>query len=300
MGWNPVGFHLIDLGLLKRAAVRAESELATQAASTQKVPATSQIATNQLASAAAIYFSQTNRGHLQMPSKNAEPTRPEPDEHPRENINQQAPSLPDWRHWRESGGQRMWQAVLLSLNVNATAKDRDSLKVNDPAKYAEYERRCKVAIARYGVHEQLPAIAHPMSGRMIRERYVLFDRFLAFARDVGWDGLEAFERGLGFAPVAALSDSTVGMSTEITKGWRYDRVRMGALLKLLEDVARGTADGKALLHGGQISLIRVGQEMANIIDEAAKAAAPGKRLAGYGADGNRKSLTAARDALKDV
>ena len=42
------------------------------------------------------------------------------------------PEIPDWETWRQRGACRLWQAVLLTLNIKPTTENRDSLAEEFP------------------------------------------------------------------------------------------------------------------------------------------------------------------------
>ncbi|MFM0072592.1 hypothetical protein PQQ86_15660 [Paraburkholderia sediminicola] len=211
------------------------------------------------------------------------------------------PSPPDWKTWREKGGGRLWVAVLLSMNVNPTVQNRHVLRANDAERYKEYRRRCEVAIARYSVHEHLPAIEHLRAGKNPGDRFVMFDKFLAFAKDIGWNDLSMFEAGLSSTEVAlATTASSTHSLEDAPKGERYDLVRMGALLTLLEKALQGDSDiDRALLiSGGKLNKSQIAKEVNKIVASTAKR--HGKpSISGFGAEANRKRFRAAAAALDD-
>ncbi len=129
----------------------------------------------------------------------------------------------------------------------------------------------------------------------------MFDRFLAFAKDIGWNDLSEFEAGLSSTevsfPVGALSTHSL---EDAPKGERYDLVRMGALLTLLEKTLQGDSDidRALLLSGDTLNKSQVAKEVNKIVASTAKQ--HGKTsVSGFGAEANRKRFGAAITALDD-
>jgi hypothetical protein len=211
------------------------------------------------------------------------------------------PAVPEWKTWREKGGGRLWVAVLLSMNLNPTVRNRKVLLASDPERHKEYKRRCEVAMARYGVHTLLPTVEHLRAGTHAGDRFVAFDKFLAFAKDIGWDDLGEFEAGLSSTEATSASKATSTHSLEdAPKGERYDLVRMGALLALLEKVLQGDkdVDRSLLIAGHQLNKSQVAKEVNKIVISVAKQ--NGKTgVSGFGAEANRKRFGAAITGLDD-
>ena len=56
------------------------------------------------------------------------------------------PETPDWEFWRQRSACRLWQAVLLTLNVEPISENRDALVEGLPDRYDEYRRRRDIMI----------------------------------------------------------------------------------------------------------------------------------------------------------
>ena len=234
-------------------------------------------------------------------ASNPEETVPKLDQKDETSVENRKLQLPNWRLWREKGTARIWNAAMLSLNLHPSANNRALLRTVDPDRHKEYKHRSEVAIHRYGVHPHLPKMEHARAGTNPGDYFVELDRFLSFAKDMGWSDLAEFESGLCGVDATSTAESTVIHSlSEAPKGERYDLVRAGALLTLLEKVLQdnGEVDRRFLLSARRINTRQVAKELENIV--LSVAGRYGKNsVTGFGEEANRKRLKAAMDALED-
>lgn len=211
------------------------------------------------------------------------------------------PEIPEWETWRQRGACRLWQAVLLTLNIKPTTENRDSLAEEFPERYVEFRRRRDIILTQYDLHPLLPAMTHARAGIGRSEQYVSLKNVLHFAKDIGWRDLGHMESGLTHKAVYSTSGDLVEVTDELSdlpKGEQYNLVRMGALLKILEKYLQPTEElnkGK-LLIGKAINFSALGKEMQAVIAEAAHKK-NAKTIALFTEDTNRKQLGAAKKAL---
>lgn len=231
---------------------------------------------------------------------------------PREQINGDLPQndeipeipqlkRPDWRRWREKGTGRIWYASMLSLNLHPSVENRTLLKTIAPETYEEFKHRSEVAIHRYGRHAHLPTIQHVRAGERPPDQFVEYEKFLAFAKEMNWSDLSAFEEGISGNKPTSSENTTRHTTDDLPKGERYDLVRTGALLVLLERVLSGDrkVDEKLLFSGAQLNISQVSKELHEIITSVARQNEKNS-VAGFGVEANRKRLTAAANALRDA
>lgn len=211
------------------------------------------------------------------------------------------PELPDWEFWRQRGACRLWQAVLLTLNIEPTSENRDALVEGSPDRHNEFRRRRDIMLTQYGVHPLLPAMDHARAGRGRSERYVSLKNVLHFAKDIGWRDMGTMEAGLTHQAVYSTSGNLVEVTNELSdlpKGEQYNLVRMGALLKILENYLQPAEElnRSRLLTGKAINFSALGKEMQAVIAEAARKKNT-DTIPLFTEDANRKQLGAAAKAL---
>ncbi len=100
----------------------------------------------------------------------------------------------NWQHWRDSGFVRLWQAAMLSLNYEPTKENKDALKETNGGDYNEYLRRRRVLTKRYDHHQHLTKVEHQLQGGKVSEKYVGWDGFINFSREIGWRELTLDEQ----------------------------------------------------------------------------------------------------------
>ena len=147
------------------------------------------------------------------------------------------PERPDWEFWRQRGACRIWEAVLLSLNVEPTKANRDQLLSSGSQSGDEYERRREIVNVQYGVHPLLPTMEHARAGKVGSGRYISLLKLLEFAKEIGWRDTRDFENGLSRSTVHLPGGQIVEVEQEVDdlpKGERYMLVRMGALITIFE------------------------------------------------------------------
>lgn len=229
---------------------------------------------------------------------------------PNESDPERAPvlPLPRWIHWRQSGACRLWMAVVLTLNVEPPKKAGELKKMLSDEKYREYKDRKLVAIRQYGVHHLLPLIEHHAAGANPGEQYVDLQDMLAFAQQMGWDGLAPMVEGITGLPPNTI-DSKVDELRTVThisdedekrpKGHRYTLTRMGALLELLEEWAKsGNRLPDDLLRKDKLNLSALARNAESTIQKKAKTY--GKTNASvFGSDVIRKEFSAALKELDE-
>jgi hypothetical protein len=209
--------------------------------------------------------------------------------------------LPDWEFWRQRGLCRLWQAVLLSKNIEPSIANLDDLQENDNVSYLDYRRKREILLVQYGVHPLLPRTEHVRAGQNPANHYISLLKLLEFAKDIGWRNLTEFERGLSRSTVILPSGETVDVEPELedlAKGERYTLVRMGALLKILERCLQPDqlSNKMKFLSGKNLNLSALGREIESEIALAANAKKTAT-VSRFKDEANRKQLAAAEKAL---
>jgi hypothetical protein len=212
-----------------------------------------------------------------------------------------SPTPTNWKKWRNNGGGPIWTAVLLSMNIHPTKQNIELLPTVDPVRNKEYRSRIDTVSHQYGVHPCLPLIQSAMRyGTRVIDRYVKFDEFLEFAKEMDWENLGEFEAGL-YPNVVALSAQTsmVHSAGDLSKGDRYNMVRMGALLELLSKVVLEEIGAKSLVRNGDLNMSAVARQVKEIVLSFVK---EGDKNSIYGFDeeSNRKHFGKATKELKDI
>lgn len=215
------------------------------------------------------------------------------------------PTEPRWSVWRQSESCRIWQAVLLTLNIEPPSKSdflRHTLKKNV---YQEFKDRRLIAIRQYGVHQLLPVFPHHAEGKKIGERYVRMQDMLAFGQANGWFGIENMAAGLGYPPngqATSLNGNGFGFvhrlgPESMPKGERYALVRMGALLEVLEKwIANGGKIPPSCIQAGKLNFSELERQAVAVIAEKAS----GKSKSGFGHGVFRKEYSAAKKSLQNI
>lgn len=149
-------------------------------------------------------------GHLIMPDlpslkapqisvNNAEPTNgiqlseKSIETMPAKDVANSPPDMsPRWAHWKQRKYARVWCAVLLTMNIEPSRKNRDDLKLLHPLLYLEYKDRIAIAKARVSVDIGYYG-GHISEGTLAGEKYINLADFLIFAKGLNWTLLEKME-----------------------------------------------------------------------------------------------------------
>ncbi|BEP70859.1 MULTISPECIES: hypothetical protein [unclassified Variovorax] len=211
---------------------------------------------------------------------------------------------PDWGFWRRRSYCRIWQAVLLSLNVEPSSANREQLELAEPEKFVEFKKRREILIVNRGYHDLLPTMDHERAGKKAGEKYVELADVLKLAKHQRWSAIEPFERGMSSeydetielrSIIHEVDEEEFDVHSMPRKGDRYTMVRMGAVLTLLEEILRSDPNcADEYLGGDGLNQSAVGNKMTEIIKSASGGAYLGKNFG----DGNRKSVGFALLALK--
>lgn len=218
-----------------------------------------------------------------------------------------APQLdrPDWGFWRRRSYCRIWQAALLSLNVEPTNENRATLESAYPERFKEYRQRREIVIVNRGHNDLLPEMEHARAGRSEGDKYVELEDVLRLARHQRWSEIGVFELGMSPDNDEAVASSTNTRDVDEDeldvhelkeKGEKYALVRLGAVLKILESfLLSPQTNAKKYLLGQKLNFSALGEEMAQIIKLEAKGTKIGKN---FGPPGNRRAVSSALSALK--
>lgn len=211
---------------------------------------------------------------------------------------------PDWGFWRRRSYCRIWQAVLLSLNVEPSSANRGQLELAEPHQFDEYRKRREILVVNRGYHDLLPSMDHERAGQKAGEKYVELADVLKLAKHQRWSAIEPFERGMSAEhdePVELRSiihevdEGEFDVHSMPRKGDRYTTVRMGAVLTLLEEILRSAPNyATEYLKENRLNRSAVGDKITEIIKSVAGAQYLGNNFG----DGNRKSVGFALEALK--
>lgn len=212
---------------------------------------------------------------------------------------------PDWAFWQRRSYCRIWQAALLSLNIEPTSSNRAHLEWIELDLNDEYIKRREILLVNNGHHEFLPKMEHARAGKTEGEKYVELANVLKLAKHQCWSNIDAFNLGMSpeyrtvIAPhsITQLTDEDEFDIENIKqKAEKYTLVRMGAVLKLFERcLLSEEPDPKRFLKSGKINYAAVGKELAKIIKDAVNDAELGQV---YGPPGNARAVSNALEALE--
>ncbi|WP_369642587.1 hypothetical protein [Acidovorax sp. A79] len=186
---------------------------------------------------------------------------------------------PRWTFWRQSGTCRLWQAVVLTLNVEPPSKSRQLREMLSAEQHQEFRDRKLIAIRQYGVHPLLPSREHHATGSRIAEKYVSLLDMLAFGQVQGWTDIHHMAAGLTDRPANQLILPTAGGSVvhklepeKIPKGERYTLARMGALIEVIEQwIATDGRIPESCIRAGKLNFSALERLAEVVIAEKARA-----------------------------
>ena len=206
-------------------------------------------------------------------------------------------SSPNWGFWRRRGACRLWKAVLISMAIDPETNLRTDLKKNNSQIYNEYLRRKQDVIAHYGFIPEFKAVKHAKAGSKPGEKYILLNNLLKFAKNQGWENLDAFEQGMKIPPHELGTGDMSNFSFEaLPEETRNGLVRTGALLRLLEDVLlkRDTTNAAKFLHGEKLNISTVAERVEKIIGVAAGQ----EKVKNFAREANRRYFAKAQNSLR--
>lgn len=216
-----------------------------------------------------------------------------------------SPTEPRWSVWQQSESCRIWQAVLLTLNIEPPSKSRGLCHTLSKDVYQKFKDRKLIAIRQYGVHSLLPVLPHHAQGEGKGERYVRLQDMIAFGQAKGWGGIENMASRLG-CPSNGQATSPKGSEVSFVhrlepesmpKGERYALVRMGALLEVLEKwIANGGKIPPSCIQAGKLNFSELERQAVAVIAEKAS----GKSKSGFGHGVFRKEYSAAMKSLQNI
>lgn len=205
----------------------------------------------------------------------------------------------NWDRWQQRQLCRLWQAALLSLDIEPTLKNADVLSQFQPDRHVEFLKRREILNVQCDVDPLLPSVDHVLAGQKT-SRYVDLVNVLEFAKSKNWSGLGPMEQGLSKTAVLSAGGNWVQVEDDgsMAKGEQYTLVRMGALLKILEKCLQPSNAPKRakLLRGAGLNISALGEEMEKEIAEAAQLK-NAKTVSRFTASTNRKSLAKAESEL---
>jgi hypothetical protein len=218
------------------------------------------------------------------------------------------PQSADWRHWRQRGYCRLWQAAMLTMNLEPTKANRRTLQAKSPdADYAEFLRRKEVLTVRYGFDDRLTPLNHPREGELPGDRYVELAKIIELAKEIGWPAVETWWNA-AFSNTSATQPTDPGYvhpMDEESDGEELENSRtivLGSLLDVFERSLRGErfeiGDGKnrktTLVKGKEANLNHsdLAKLMIKAIDKRAE------QQNGFGFQNIHKQLTTASKAFK--
>jgi hypothetical protein len=230
----------------------------------------------------------------------------------------------DWKHWRERGYCRIWQAAMLSLNLEPSSENLSRLIECDSAKkdhekktgdrndiqnYSEYARRKVVLVSRYRFDPELPKLSQPNETKKKTEHYVALDKIIELAARIGWQKFEQFwneeKRAVIVAPTYThqLDDESEESDLNDSRS-RSQLVRMGGLLRLLEMYLQENPETKALTKkkllketDKSLNMSGLGETIEGII-KTYRSGLGTDAARNFGNQKIRKELAAAEKALK--
>lgn len=206
-----------------------------------------------------------------------------------------------WRYWSECRNVRFWYAVLLTMNIEPSVKNRTLLNKYFPDKYEAYREKLDILIRRSSTHKALKSVPNPREGKTSSGKYVQLTGVLKFAKECKWDDIAAFEAGLTSKKIVALDGTSVNISQEIAlgetddlpKGLRYTYVRYAALAHLIDlaitDRTKFESITRQFFPGGKTSNAALGRAVASTVAQIAKNL-DCKVPSGYGKEKNAKEI----------
>ncbi len=220
------------------------------------------------------------------------------------------PQSADWRHWRQRGYCRLWQAAMLTMNLEPTIANRRTLLAKSPdAYYAEFLRRKEVLTVRYGFDDRLTPLNHPREGELPGDRYVELAKIIVLAKEIGWLNVETWwnaafanTSGTQLTEPVRIHHSDDETDDEELENGRI--IVLGSLLDVFERSLRSERfeieDGKnrkaALVKGKATNLNS--SDLAKLIIMAIGTRA--KQQKGFGFQNVHKQLTTAIKAFKKM
>lgn len=100
---------------------------------------------------------------------------------------------PRWENWKQRKYARAWCAVLLTLNIEPSIKNRKVLKEFHPSVHQDYLDRVNVVRARIGM--DIFAIEdHCAEGKLPAEKMLELVDIVPFAKELNWQGIEEMEK----------------------------------------------------------------------------------------------------------
>lgn len=228
------------------------------------------------------------------------------------------PSLDDllvsdarWQFWRQSRNARLWHAVLLTMNIEPSVKNRTLLKERFPVQYASYTEKLDILLRRSSTHKSLKPVSNPREGKTPSGKYVQLTGVLKFAKEYEWAGIAAFEAGLAPKKIKALDgssvciaeDATLDETDDLKNGLRLTYIRYAALVHLLNlaiskhDEFEGIR--KQIFPSGTASDAALGRAIEKTVAQFAKNA-DCKVPYGYGSSANAREISLTRKVVKDT
>lgn len=190
-----------------------------------------------------------------------------------------APSVQNWEKFRQGANARIWYAALLSMDVEPKVKSRVQLKDLAPERYRMYLDRVDILTRLHGTHELFPDLKHIRSGVEPKNKYVSLKAVAEYAKANDWEGSEEFANRLVQPFVLALDGTKVHLSSEteldkldqLPKGVRYNTIRMGALLAVLERILVTEPHSVSkLVRGNELNIAELARQIAATVATAAK------------------------------
>jgi hypothetical protein len=141
------------------------------------------------------------------------------------------PTDPQWKVWSDRRYVKYWCAVLLTMYINPTIANRNTLREQHPELYQTYLDRMSVLFSRSLKRKSLQVVPEENPSDRKKDRCVDLFAVVRFASEVGWDA-----RGLLVAKVLMpnsepdVDQELDGISTSLSNTF----TRYGALVQLLQ------------------------------------------------------------------
>lgn len=210
---------------------------------------------------------------------------------------------PDWPKYRRRSLCSIWEAVMLSLDIWPSRKNRR--RIRDSALAEEFKLRLDHLNARYGEYKPISEFYSDFGEPANKsDRTLDLDRLLEFAKRTNWAGLANLEAGL--LDVDSAAKSRTGASSEaharavrveLPKGERYSLMQLGSLLQLLEDWATNDPQRNLqdlLKPDGKLSVLGLAREVESAVARASEKKQGGEKVVGTDLETLRKQFSKAR------
>lgn len=223
------------------------------------------------------------------------------------------PTDVEWKKWREARNVRYWYAVMLSLQVQPTEKNRSVLSAHFPEVYEQYKHRLEVLLKRRRTRKSLRPVGEQVPSAEPRNEYVDLQAVAKFAVAVEWDASATFTKSVVPPAAAKTLDGLVSLAVSdvefekqvnaVSTGQKRTLVRYAALVRLLRMAIDSPAEfGRvreaALGKRTTVSMQSLGEAVTRAVATLANEAGKSRISSGFGKDKNADEIAFAERMVK--